>query len=235
MKKRESKNQDIVDRVISENPATKFPNPTVAKRSWNIWIKAEIAKKSIEKEDPTVADPMGIPDEINDDTRAIAKSLISDNKVMTQIVRVDKPKIESITLHPKTGKVIIKSSKSNPVGAMVAFISDNGKLRIGWSKYCMATEDELVESSNSRVTLIKRVLREKNPFTKKKAVQTAVLRGLSDYIRFNVDSKTLVTLKGNNIPRMVSKQLNSFTKKAATHFKQEPINVIPSIIPSIVA
>ena len=226
--KKKSKHQDLADKIMAENPVSNYLSLTDAKFDWQERINNFISELSVDEDNPNVADPIGVLNEISYHIRSIAESLIRDKKVIAQMVRPDGPEEE---IYIKKGKVSKKFSRGTPVGAMVAFITD-GELLIGWSKYCQATKEIAIlngdPNSNFTVTAVKKVPREKNPFSKKVAVKTAVLRALTDQIHVNISAKFgSFTASSNHIPQVVSSQLPSFVKRASLYFKMTPSNYIP--------
>ena len=101
--------------------------------------------------------------------------------------------------------------KGEPYGVIVAFIY-KGKLKIGWSK---RLEGETIDNGKTKQL-------EPLIFTKKNAINLAVVRGLIDSIAFRGSSA--YTSMNGVLPKSITKILQPFIKRAQTYFKQKVAN-----------
>lgn len=161
-----SKYKHFADEIKKFEP--EISNENLGKR-----VKARIARKHPA---PTPYDVHGLPDPMNtavditDDIRAAAAEILSVNKknLMIQYVRRNNPKISKVVVDIETGTTYNKLMRGEPIGVMVAFVY-KGELLVGWSKYNLKKDDD-----GERI--------ERLVFTKKDAIETAVLRALTDNI-----------------------------------------------------
>lgn len=103
-------------------------------------------------------------------------------------------------------------AKGEPYGVVVAFLYD-GKMRIGWSK---RLEGKKYEEG-------KQVQREPLSFTKKDAINIAVVRGLVDSLTFR--GSNIFTLGDDVIPKAIAKILPSFIEHAEKYFRCDALNI----------
>ena len=102
--------------------------------------------------------------------------------------------------------------KGEPYGVILAFLHEN-KLKIGWSK---RLEGLKIEHGRE-------VQREPLSFTKKDAVNIAVIRGMIDGLIFRGSS--VYTLTDKVVPKIIAKALLKFIKHAEKYFGEKAVNV----------
>jgi hypothetical protein len=171
-------------------------------------VKARIA---MEDPAPTQYDIHGRPDpmstgtEITSEVRDNATIIIGENKedLMIQYIRRTAPAVCNVIVDVKTGGHTFhfnKRMRGEPIGVMVAFMNGQALL-IGWSKYNFKKDKDTGKQIEQLV------------FTKKDAVQSAVLRALT------------TELDSASIPFKIADKLPAFIKRAKKYFKVEPSNV----------
>jgi len=169
-------------------------------------VKARIAK---EHPAPTPYELHGLPDPsgivIDDATRNKAFEIIDRGapNLMIQYVRRNAPVVDKVIVDTGTGKITKKIMRGAPIGVLVAF-KDEGKTLIGYSKYNFAKDDLDVQL-------------EKLVFTKKNAINTAVLRALID------------TVDVADIPFKVSVDLPAFMTRIEKYFGEKPDNMTNTV------
>ena len=105
------------------------------------------------------------------------------------------------------------ATRGEPYGAVVAFMHE-GVLKIGWSKRLEGFEEQQGKKKQ----------KEPLSFTKKDAINIAVIRGLVDGIMIR-GSGSVYTKSGEVIPKAVAKILVDFTKRSQHYFKSDAVNV----------
>jgi len=117
-------------------------------------------------------------------------------------------------------------TKGEPYGVVVAFLYE-GNLRIGWSKrlegFKKQMKSELDNFNAEEIQTGKMVPREPLSFTKKDAVNIAVIRGLVDSLTSR--GSGIFTIGNDVIPKSIAKVLPSFVEKAEKYFRCNAINV----------
>jgi len=201
---RKSKYTDLIEEIKRDNPADQ----------WNIKIKAAIAEKTkSEPVDNSTTDPMGINghtisafasiDVVREEAKKIVESSRKDNNLISQFVRPGKKKLSKVITDTENGEVYKKFRRNPPVGALVAFIN-NENLLVGWSKYNKGKE----------------IL----PFSKKTAVETAVMRGLLDRV-YPHGPYDYVTASAQYIPKAVAKEMVKFVNRVEKFFARTVDNI----------
>ena len=201
---KKSKYEDLIKKIKEDNPIDQ----------WNVKIKTAIAEEVKKKPvDNSLTDPMGIDgdkvlsyasiDVVREEAAKIIKAGKSETILVSQFVRPGKRKLSKVITDTENGKVYKKFRLSPPIGALVAFVHDH-KLLVGWSKY--NTGKEIL------------------PFSKKVAVETAVMRALIDKIHPH-GANDYITAEDKYIPKAVSKEMSEFIKRIQRYFKREANNV----------
>jgi hypothetical protein len=181
------------------------------KSQWNIKIKKAMALKAKEEKEANVnlTDPMGINVDKTSEFDSIAAirteaaKIVSAGDVIVQFVRPGKRQLSKVAVDMKNGKVHKKFKRNQPIGALVVFTAADNVL-VGWSKYNKTAE----------------VL----PFSKKAAVETAVMRGLADRIYPNGRSE-YTTAEDVRLPAVIAKALPSFLERVEKIFDKKADNV----------
>jgi len=169
-------------------------------------VKARIAK---EHPAPTPYEIHGLPDPsgivVNLATRLKADAIVKGGapNLMIQYVRRNAPVVDKVIVDTGTGKTTKKIIRGAPIGVLVAF-KDEGKTLIGYSKYNFAKDDQDVQL-------------EKLVFTKKDAINTAVLRALID------------TMDVADMPFKVSVDLPAFMTRIEKYFGEKPDNMTSTV------
>jgi len=193
-----SKHSDLVERIKGYYP----------KEEWNTKIKAAItAKMKNAVVNVSSTNPMGIDEDITvitvDKARDEALKIIKSGKMISKFVRPGKRKLSKVITDTETGDVYKKFRRNAPIGALVAFMND-GNLFVGWSKY----------NKNNEVL----------PFSKKIAIETAVMRGLLDNIYpYGPDGYTTTT--GQYVPKLIVKDIPDFITRIEKVFERRVDNV----------
>ncbi len=185
----------------------KAAEPSISNAELGAKVKARIAK-----EVPTLTpydvhglpDPMNTAVDITDDIRTMGASIIGVGKkdIMIQYVRKASPKVSRVVVDIETGTTYNRLMRAEPIGVMVAFIHQ-GELLIGWSKYNFKKDDDGKQ--------IERLV-----FTKKDAIETAVLRALTDNV---YEAST---------PYKIAECLPAFFDRAEKYFGQLTNNAVES-------
>ena len=121
-------------------------------------------------------------------------------------VRDEKPEVAKID---KRYKMV----RSAPKGAVIAFKDSKQKVHIGWSRRHSG------KIKNEKGEVIKNV--EEVPFTKKRALYTAFLRGILDSIVMNPVSKSAKAGSGVILPKDVAALLPRFINYASNRKKMQ--------------
>ena len=186
----------------------KAEEPNIGNAELGRKVKARIAAENLQQSPHDIhglPDPMNTDASISDRTREKAKEIINvsaenQKSLMIQYVRQTFPKVSKIVLDVNSGSVKKKTTRAEPIGALVAFLLDDGKLLVGWSKYNLKEDDDGVRI-------------EKLVFTKKDAIHTAVLRALTD------------TIDRNAVPFKVRPDLDAFISRAERYFGRKAANI----------
>jgi hypothetical protein len=169
-------------------------------------VKAQIAK---EHPAPTPYEVHGLPDPtdivISDEDRNKAFEIIDRGapNLLIEYVRRNPPTIAKVTIDVASGETTKKIMRGEPIGVLVAF-KDDGDVFIGYSKYNFAKNDAGVQM-------------EKLVFTKKDALNTAILRALTD----DIDT--------DSVPFKVAAVFPAFLERAKKYFGVIPTNVINTV------
>ena len=180
----------------------KAKDPSITNAELGAAVKARIA---LEDPAPTPYETHGLPDptgiNITDTIRDKAADIINQGapNLMIQYVRRCKPKVAAVLIDVNDGKVAHKIMRGAPIGVLVAF-KDNHEILIGYSKYNFATDDADVRL-------------EKLLFNKRDAINTAILRALTD------------TINKSSIPYKVAVDLPAFMSRIAKYFGGKPTNM----------
>ncbi len=183
----------------------KAAEPSITNAELGERVKARIAK---EHPAPTPYDIHGLPDPMNtavditDDIRAAAASIIKADKknLMIQYVRRNSPKVTKVVVDIETGTSYNKLMRSEPIGVMVAFMFE-AEILVGWSKYNLKKDDDGKQ--------IERLV-----FTKRDAIETAVLRALTDNVYEEI------------VPYKIAAHLPAFFERAEKYFNMKPSNIV---------
>lgn len=169
--------------------------------------------------------PNGI--ELTDEIKGIATGIIALNKAG---VNKKEPVLIRYIRKGRDGYVLASSTikdtreyfvaKGEPYGVVVAFLYE-GNMRIGWSK----------RLEGEKFVYGRKVQREPLSFTKKDAVNIAVIRGLVDSLTFR--GSGIFTIGNDVIPKTIAKILPDFIKKAEKYFRCDAMNVIQSDVESV--
>jgi len=201
-----SKYQHFADEI-------KAADETLSNAALGAAVKVRIAK---EDPAPTPYAIHGLPDPtginlIEPMTRNIAANIIEAGApgLMIQYIRNATTTVTKIT---KTGSKTDSSEKilrGAPIGVMVAFMY-NDNLLIGYSKYNQAT----VKNKDGDAVLVKGKPEqiEKLVFTKRDAINTAVLRALTD------------TVNMASVPFKIAVALPAFLVRTEKYFKNVAVN-----------
>lgn len=171
-------------------------------------VKVRIAK---EDPAPTPYELHGLPDPtdiiISGGDRKKAATIIHDGapNLMIQYVRGTAPVVKEVTVDVSSGETTKKIRRGAPIGVLVAF-KDGEKVLIGWSKYNFAKDDQDIQL-------------EKLVFTKKDAINTAVLRALTDADEINAE----------NVPFKIAVALPAFLTRVGKYFNAAPSNVTNTV------
>lgn len=103
-------------------------------------------------------------------------------------------------------------TKGEPYGVVVAFLYE-GNLKIGWSK----------RLEGKKLEYGKEVQREPLSFTKKDAINIAIIRGLVDSLTFRRSG--IFTIGNDVIPKAIAKILPKFIKHAEKYFRCDAANI----------
>jgi len=191
---RKPKYADLIEKIKKENP----------KDQWNVKIKAAIAEEV--KNNPvntSSADPMGISNLVHSISREKASEIAKSGMVISQFVRPGKRELSEVIIHPVAGRVYRKFRRNPPIGVLVALVFGD-KLLIGWSKY----------NKNKEILA----------FSKKTAVETAVMRAFVDRI-YPYGPSDYKTAEGQYIPRLITKDITNFLKRVEGAFTRKASNV----------
>ncbi len=182
-------------------------DPSLTNAELSTAVKERIA---LEDPAPTPHELHGLPDPtgiaVDGTARNRAVGIIDHGapNLMIQYVRQCKPKIAAVLIDVNDGKVAHKITRGAPIGVLVAFKDSSGSIRFGYSKYNFAKGDDGVQL-------------EKLVFTKKDAINTAVLRALTD------------TVNRNSIPYKVAVDLPAFLSRIAKYFGGNPVNIVGTV------
>lgn len=193
-----SKYKHFADEIKKFEP--EISNENLGKR-----VKARIARKHPA---PTPYDVHGLPDPMNtavditDDIRAIAASIINTDKknIMIQYVRKNSPKVSRVVVDIETGTTYNRLMRGEPIGVLVAF-KYKDELFVGWSKYNLKKDNDGKQ--------IERLV-----FTKRDAIETAVLRALTDNVYEEI------------VPYKITVHLPAFFERVEKYFNTKPSNII---------
>lgn len=180
-------------------------NPNISNALLGQEVKERIAK---EHPAPTPYDIHGLPDPMNTavdltgDIRAAAAAIIKADKknLMIQYVRRNSPKVSKVVVDIETGTSYNKLMRGEPIGVMVAFMFE-AEVLVGWSKYNLKKDDDGKQI-------------EQLVFTKRDAIETAVLRALTDNVYEEV------------VPYKIADHLPAFFERVENYFNMKPSNIV---------
>lgn len=196
----------------------KAAQPGVSNAELGAAVKLLIAEKYPA---PTPYDLHGLPDpngiDVTDEVRDRAANIIEAGApgLMIQYIREAATNITTISKSGSKTNVKEKMLRGAPIGVMVAFMN-NDDLIIGYSKYNQATEkiNDPGSPAHGKTVMVKGkpVQIEKLVFTKRDAINTAVLRALTD------------TVNMAGAPFKIAEALPAFLARTEKYFKGVPAN-----------
>ncbi len=165
--------------------------------------------------------PMPSVNNLTKETKDLAKELAAKgerDKLAILYVR-EEPLVQKHTMVKKIkGEDVkvpyLKAVRGNPIGVLVGFKTKDGT-KIGWSKRNASLDENDLPL-------------EKLFFTKKDALEVALMRGLVDTITISPSGRSAKVSDGAHIPKCIEKALPHFIKRVVRCFNDSPANVFQS-------